>query len=88
MKLMSSEVGSDSLPLYTARRKPSAAASVNSSPLISTFTPVSTGRESSVAAAKATCVTASRNTWGSMRTTEPDSTVGIGGKSAASVPLI
>ena len=54
MKDRSSSTSDASFCLNTASLKPSAAAKVKSSPLISTLMPVSTGRESSVAAAKAT----------------------------------
>ena len=77
-----------SLPLYTPNRNPSAAANVNLSPVISTFTPVSTGRESSVAAAIPTCLIASVNTFVSTLPATPESTVGIGGNSFAGAPFI
>ena len=88
IKLTSSPMGSASLPWYTASLKPSAAAKVKPSPEISTLIPVNTGRESSVAAAKATWLMASRSTPASTLPASPASTVGIGGKSSASVPLI
>ena len=53
-----------------------------------TCTPVSTGRLSSLAAAKTTCSIASRSALGSRRMTWASLIVGMGGKSSASMPLI
>ena len=75
-------------PWCTARRKPSAAAIVNLPSLSFISTPVSTGRDSSVAAAKATREIAARIVDGSAWATNASSTVGMGGNSEASVPLM
>ena len=88
MTLRASATGSESWPVYTARRKPSAAAMTmfDSSSLSST--PVSTGRDSSEAAENATSPMPWRSTEGSMLVAKPESTWGMGGKSSADAPLM
>ena len=88
MAWVSSETGSRRGALYTASRKPSAPARVRTCSEASSLIPVSTGLVSSVAAAKTTRPMAVRRTCGSIRTVIPSSTVGMGGNSSASVPLI
>ena len=86
--LTSSGTALSKVPFCTARRNPSAAAMVNVLSSSLTSTPVNTGRDSSVAAAKATRVIADFKTRGSTSAATPSSTVGIGGNSAASVMLM
>ena len=86
MKLVGSGTGDASEAVCTASLNPSAAAKVTLLSSASTFTPVSTGRESSVAAAKATCSMAVRRTLGSIVMPTPSSTEGMGGNSSESVP--
>ena len=88
MQSTGSATGDARLAVCTAKRNPSAAAKVTLSPSISSFTPVSTGRESSVAAANTILSIASLSTLASIATPTPSSTVGMGGNSSASVPRI
>ena len=74
--------------MCTASRKPSAAESRISLPLMLKCTPVSTGRESSVAAAKTTWISARRRRFASTSMRADSSTGGIGGKSSGSIPPI
>src|SRR3990170_2574306 len=72
----------------TDRRKPSAAASVNLLSSISNRTPVRTGRESSVEAAKATWAITSRNSLTGRVTPSSPGAGGIGGNSWLSMHLM
>ena len=83
----SSEIGSASVTLSTESRNPSAAAKVRVSPWNSALTPVSTGLESSVAAAKTTRPRALRKASASTLAAMPSPISGIGGNSSASMPL-
>ncbi len=72
----------------TDRRKPSVAAIMTRLPSKLVNTPVSDGRESSVAAAKATWEMTRFSTAGSMRTRPSWSGSGMTGNSSASMPLM
>ena len=81
-------IASVNLSFCTANLKPSAAAKLKSFPSILSSTPVSTGRDSSVAAAKATLDIAFFKTPALTTALIPSSTVGMGGNSSASIPFI
>ena len=81
MKSVSWSTGVLNLVVYTASLNPSAAAKVTESFDISTFTPVSTGLDSSVAAAKTTWFIAFFNSAVEIFITIPSSIVGMGGYS-------
>ena len=88
MTLISSSTGRGSCRLNTASRNPSAAAMISLSSCNFSSTPVSTGRDSSVAAEKATIPTPARRMPGSMVVAIPSSTCGTGGKSRAAAALM
>ena len=88
MQLISSAGPFASSVFSTDILNPSAAASVSEVSVMSTFTPVSAGRESSVAAENTTRSSAPRSLSPGMVIDAPSLTEGMGGNSAASVPLI